>query len=338
MVRLAQAHYQKIHTFYSITLPNVQIWNRDFDRSVKPDVLKEISRRTLIPFERLESLTLSNYEGYLFEKHTSLTNMTWLMPLGIYHRIRKQYGVQFCAGCFIKDKDEPYFRRKWRLSLSVVCPDCNLKLYDHCPKCCFPITYFRMELGHKTEVTTLPLSTCVFCKFNLKKSKLIGASKSAVSFQKDLYSLLDNGCSENFQYSHLYFEGFRHILKLLSSAQKKTDILRSIICKNLEIPKPKILGGYKNNFERIPLVQRLVLIEMATWLLKDWPNRFINLCLENGVYSSYLLKDKKNLPYWFYAPIKQNLHLIYTPWREVYPLKAFNKSYDDFVKISSKIG
>src|SRR5207237_99582 len=127
--RLAEINATKVHTFCKRYFPLQQVWNRDIDRLGPRAMLHTLSKITTIDYPRLLKSTFSDYEGFLFKELNSNGNSKWIMPLGIYHRTRKRFGLQFCPQCLIKDGNRPYFRKSWRLSLSIVCPVCRLKLY-----------------------------------------------------------------------------------------------------------------------------------------------------------------------------------------------------------------
>jgi hypothetical protein len=103
IVRLAIAHGQKLHTFCSITWPRKSIWNRDIDKSADVEIVRVLSRKTATHIKRAWATTLASYEGVLYEKHTRFGPAAWIMPVGIYHRKRMQFGLQYCPICLAED-------------------------------------------------------------------------------------------------------------------------------------------------------------------------------------------------------------------------------------------
>src|SRR5437588_3931180 len=97
IVRLAMAHSEKLHTFCSLVWSREkQIWNRDIDKCADDKIIDVIADKTGTTRQRVLETTLSAYEGALYEKHNPRGNTLWLMPVGIYHRTRTLFGLQFC--------------------------------------------------------------------------------------------------------------------------------------------------------------------------------------------------------------------------------------------------
>src|SRR5947209_10971922 len=147
LVRLAWAHGVKLHTFCSLAWPGKQIWNRDIDKSADAEMVEVLSTKTGTNIERARATTLAAYENVLYEKHNLFGPTSWIMPVGIYHRRRRQFGLQYCPHCLAEDK-EPYYRRKWRLAFIVTCERHHIVLHDRCPRCEKPINFHRDEMGN----------------------------------------------------------------------------------------------------------------------------------------------------------------------------------------------
>lgn len=144
LVRLSHAHHMKVYTFTRLYFSGKQVWNRDIDRSVPEQIIKFLAQKTNCTFNDIYNTTLRSYEGKLFEVHNEKTSSKWILPLGVYHRTWKNNGLMFCPGCLSKDGCKPYYRKQWRLSLSVICPDCECYLQNECPKCSAPVFSFRI--------------------------------------------------------------------------------------------------------------------------------------------------------------------------------------------------
>ncbi|MDQ3818853.1 MAG: TniQ family protein, partial [Acidobacteriota bacterium] len=136
------AHGLKLHTFCTLLWDKRPIWNRDIDKCADDGILTVLEQRTGTPFERVRASTLAAYEGALYERHNAFGNTFWIMPLGIYHRIRRMHGVQYCPSCLEEDKT-PYFRRAWRLAFVTVCAKHRRLLLDACPRCDGPVNFHR---------------------------------------------------------------------------------------------------------------------------------------------------------------------------------------------------
>jgi len=47
---------------------------------------------------------------------------------------------------------------------------------------------------------------------------------------------------------------------------------------------------------------------MASWLMTDWPYRFVTVCKPIRLVSFDLFADMKNIPYWYWRTVYENLY------------------------------
>lgn len=178
LARLSRAHGLLLHTFCDIAWPRKAIWNRDVDKLADKEIVRLLAQKTGTSYERAFATTLAAFEGYLYEKHNPYGSTPWLMPLGIYHRLRKRRGLQYCPACLTEDPD-PYFRRHWRLAFVTVCVKHGLELLDCCVRCRSPVNFHRVKAD-------APLSQCYRCKKDLASfvSCQRAADDSEAAFQR----------------------------------------------------------------------------------------------------------------------------------------------------------
>jgi len=148
LVRLAMAHGLKLHTFCSTVWPGKQIWNRDIDKCADEALLDVLSRKTAVSRSDVSRTTLAAYEGYVYERHNANGNTLWIMPLGVYHRTRTGFGLQYCPKCLSED-DVPYYRRCWRLAFITCCETHAVTLLDRCNQCGAAVNFHRDEMGDR---------------------------------------------------------------------------------------------------------------------------------------------------------------------------------------------
>ena len=80
----------------------------------------------------------------------------WINTVGVYHRIRRRRGQQYCPACLL---EHAVFYRSWRLSFVVVCRRHQLCLQDACPHCDVPLAIHRQQLSADLcHACSLPLS------------------------------------------------------------------------------------------------------------------------------------------------------------------------------------
>lgn len=294
LVRLSYHHFLKSHSFYKILFPKYQIWTRDIDKFAPLELINELSIKTLSTSKEIYNTTLKSYETKLYLKHNAHGNLKWVLPLGIFHRIRRNNGLVYCPKC-LKDDNEPYFRKHWRLSFSVICTKCGINLHEKCPKCKKPIVFFRNDLGNKNKQPPDKISYCYNCGYDLSKSRVVYASHRCIEYQKKLFRILENGLNSSIIYPHLYFDVLHQIIKIIIS--NKSKIFDNKITKS------------NKTFEKLPINTRRIILKQAIWLLEDYPKRFIFFFKKKNIKSTTLLKDFQDSPFWYYMVVYENFYI-----------------------------
>ncbi len=313
IVRLAMAHGLKLHTFCTLLWDKRSIWNRDIDRCADNRILKELSKRTRTPFNRVEETTLTAYEGLLYERHNAQGNTPWIMPLGVYHRVRRMHGTQYCPRCLAEDK-EPYFRRQWRLGFVTVCTKHRCLLFDSCPRCDAAINFHRDELGERSKQVATGMSRCFMCKLDLRDVNGFApydACTESIDYQYRLMQALSDGwidIGEGLKvYTVLYFSVLRQLMRVLAS--KRGAKLLAALCREAGISfftRPFFAG--RTDIESLRIAERHKLKSLAAYLLTEWPRRFVMICTTERVWSSTLLRDFETAPFWFWSIVHHHLY------------------------------
>ena len=306
LVRLSYAHYLKAHTFSKHVFNSVSIWNRDIDRKFSDEKIKMITQRTNTTFKEVSDCFLASYEGRLFLECKLKTNSKWILPLGIYHRIRKKNGFMFCPLCLKHDGQDPYYRKSWRISLNIVCTHCKSYLQDCCPKCKMPVIFYRLDLGDKRNTPDKKISLCFNCKFDLSNAEIIFADAIHFKIQSYFNNILLEGLNQEIFYPHLFFDVLYHFCKLINSKSPPGLIIRKKLNNELNLNYYPVHINNSNLFENIGIEDRIKTLTGAYFLINNWPNDFINFFTGTNIWSSFLLKDLKDIPYWYKSLIIDN--------------------------------
>jgi hypothetical protein len=313
LIRLAMAHGIKLHTFCTLLFGKRSIWSRDIDKCADDRILTTLARRTGTPLERARMTTLASYEGALYERHNALGNTPWIMPLGIYHRVRRMHGTQYCPACLAEDK-EPYFRCEWRLAFVTVCTSHRRLLLDACPCCDAPINFHRDELGERSKQVATGMARCFRCKFDLRAASSLAPQDiccDSIDYQSKLTKAITDGWidlgSDQIVYAILYFPVLRQLMKLL--AARRGDKLLTALCREIGVPpfSPHFTTG-KADIESLRVVERHQLKALAAYLLENWAERFLRICLPGRVWSSTLLRDFESAPFWYWSVVHDHLY------------------------------
>lgn len=311
IVRTAHANRIKLQTFTSLGLGrDAALWNRDIDRSAGTALLVQLSAQTGSSVEELRGGMLASYEGVLFERHTANGNNNWILPLGIYHRTRRDYGMQFCPLCLFFDPT-PYYRRRWRLSFATICDRHGTMLHDRCPECGAPVIYFRNDLGRRRDYRIGDHTSCWRCRYDLRRASAYGPSApdgNSIMTLRSLIAFFDFGWwfqgRDALQYGHLFFDALHHLLAYFASGRGQR--LLELVEKETGWQACRVEDATQGPFELRPIRARHRLMAAALWLLDDWPERFMRSAKSAKLTQSRILRGQ-SLPFWFESEIRLNL-------------------------------
>lgn len=263
---------------------------------------ERILHTTLAPVcERLTGLPLTTGQG-----HTN-----WVMPLSIYHRTHQSSGLAYCPRCLQRDDAAPYYRTAWRLAFYIVCPTCGIQLLDACPACGAQVNFLRLDVGRKKMPVDQLLSTCHQCGFNLGHAPAKHVSASSLTRYQSLYRISQEGWKLTVPYAHQYFQVLRQLVRILTCPFGQALLLQTKLRMRLgQLGEPYTGGGA---FEQMPLTRRALLLDQATWLLEEWPGRFIQVMHDAQMRSYAILRDASGqIPYWFSDIVREHFYMTNT--------------------------
>lgn len=302
--RIAQANGMKLHTLeVQLWGRGKQIWTRDIDRSIDDQTLAKVASVSGTAIERARETCLRSYEGKLFERLNPVGNSNWILPSGVFHRKRKHRGMQFCPLCLATD-EIPYYRKAWRLALVTFCDLHDVLLHDCCPKCQSPVMFHRQELGNRSAWKVDSLTLCTSCGFDLKRAAAYAAPVVDIhawsTLKSQLFSL-EYGWTftddRTFFYSHLYFNVVRNLIHKLRSNLTTGRLLQH--ARQELLLDPELMRTSMVPFEFYGVKERHYLVQIATWYLLDWPNRFLEIGKDLRIRYSELMRDFELAPFWF---------------------------------------
>ncbi|MBK8183953.1 MAG: TniQ family protein [Candidatus Competibacteraceae bacterium] len=145
LARTAHLHGLNAYRFFAFHLPDLPIWNRDFDRTASSEGLKRVAALLGVSEEEVVAMTLKPYARHLAGDGTGDGAVQpWVNAAGIYHRVRRRHALQFCPRCL---QAEPAFKRFWRLSFVVACDRHRCLLRDACAVCGAPVVPHRANVS-----------------------------------------------------------------------------------------------------------------------------------------------------------------------------------------------
>ncbi len=143
LVRVAHRHGLSPYRFCAFHFPGVPVWNRDIDRSASNEFLEAVATKAGLSLERVVQMTLCSV-GARLGQGAARGPAPWINTVGIYHRLRRRCGLQYCPDCMA---EIPVFYRAWRMSFVVVCNRHRRLLQDACPHCGMPLAIHRQIIS-----------------------------------------------------------------------------------------------------------------------------------------------------------------------------------------------
>lgn len=312
-VRLAHANRLKAETFNTVLWGRErQIWNRDIDRLSPERLIRDLAERTGTPVDAAQGTALKSYEGRIFAELRSTGVSPWLIPVQMYHRKHKWPGIQYCPEC-LKEDEEPYFRKRWRLALYTACPRHGVLVCNRCPNCDEPVMFHRRELGKSASLDMRPLSLCYNCDYDLRLAaapKPLPYERSAAALSADATGWLEQAGPAAKEVG--FYTALHQICKLLDSETWGRK-LRTFATDRLGLdgsihPEGEISPIKRAFFEHRPIAERHRILHIAYWLLADPAARLGEPLLSKSFRFNRLYRDLHFMPAWYRDTIAELPH------------------------------
>lgn len=143
LVRAAHRHGLSPYHFCAFHFPGVPVWSRDIDHSASDALIAVVAVKAGLPPARVAQTTLRSAE-VLLRQGEACGLAPWINRVGIYHRLRRRWGLQYCPDCLA---EQLALRRAWRMSFIVACSRHRRLLQDACPRCDAPLAIHRQMLS-----------------------------------------------------------------------------------------------------------------------------------------------------------------------------------------------
>lgn len=253
LFRLASSHDLDLHEFCELLWPEIALSDYDVD-----------NMSTIV--SALSELTDTNLQLAKAALFTS-QEVKWLMPVNKIHRNRKSYGLMICPRC-VGMGEFPYFRKRWRLSLSFVCEQCGIRLIDRCPNCFIPINVFTCIL--------MGIDRDLACNCGLVYAGLrcLPVKDVAMDLQLKVNHLLFD-IHHTSKMSH-YVEGVSSFTSVFTSRDWNAMDFTKAVAHEILLDIPKLSDRY--GFNNIDVIKREMILRMADWVMVDWPLRYFYVC------------------------------------------------------------
>lgn len=283
--RCAYAHKTHPRTFWYLHFPKdkyIYTITPNIDATVSEEILQILSIKTSFSFSKLKDMTMKSYDGFLQEEIIRDGNNKFLT------------NYRFCPKCLQEDKI-PYIKKKHRIIFSTFCEKHKCYLLDKCPKCKASISILKM---FNNELT---YEFCCNCGFELANSDVrYIKNESRYKLNFSLINIMEKGyiqLGDYYIYSFLFFEVISHISKLILSSKKiRINGIENRILK--QISKKSFLSS-KSSFSQISIKEQCLLFSIILSIFEKFPKNFELFITQNKLSNFDMVKDMKNIPYWY---------------------------------------
>lgn len=314
VTRIALENGLYTHALYKSCLGlDSSIFIRDIDKLFVPSLIDSLEEKTGLTSEKIKKLMLTDFEGRITEKVITNSSSRWILPLGIYHRTRKNKGVVYCPQC-LAESPIKYYKRIWRLSFVVMCEKHYCLLRDCCPHCGNSIDYQRIGIGKtKFETPSNDLGLCGSCTLPLWTncssvipSEYTDLTGAYLSFLKAF--TLNQPCLPLLK-QPMELQEFNGLWVLISSILRKRYFnsgVRANIFQFTGIDIHPSTGAHVS-FDQRSIKERCKILFAIFWILDKWPDRLLQLA-NDTLYSQSTFQDlSEPPPYWLNTVIHRYL-------------------------------
>ena len=278
------AHRTMPSTFVNMHFPNWRnkIWAGDLDLNPWKELIEKLSYKGMVSIEQVEMLTLRAYENKISEHLPVSGRSCFIQPIKNRGRSSRHYGLRFCPTC-LHDDENPFFRKKWRLSFSTACLQHKAFLLDRC-KCGTPVSLYKTFNRDREPC-------CHRC--NRRLSKL--HAKAGISEQRGLdairwlLEILGKGYIEldgKPVYSQLFFPILRHLAILASIKIGESTF-----------------SNKKAYIEDMPIHAQFLIFAELFDAFRAFPESFHSFCEALSLTKTNLTRDFTYLPHWYETAI-----------------------------------
>lgn len=296
LIRCAHANGMKAQTFAVRNFGHErQIWNRDIDRLAPDWLLQIMSERTGTPLVQVQKMTALLFEGRFFRAKHASGQLRWLLPLRLYHRTFRNFGVQYCPQCLAEDAT-PYFRLSWRLAFYTFCPKHQIMLHDRCHQCQQPVAFHRVELGKANLLEASSMDHCWHCNALLSDAPQEPVDKwhrRPFIQWETLLNVVDRQFRDCGPLNTARLILWHQMCRLIVSENLAPD-LQGYICSIVDQPVRELVKSRKA-FEQRDLQERHYVLGLAAWISDVQAERKLRTAIQKRMLpSNQVSRDLKH--------------------------------------------
>lgn len=262
-----------------------------------------LSREFNISQDEVRFTCLDQFADILAGGRFSAPLARWVLPCA---RQSSRHGATsgYCPIC-LREDEEPYFRLSWRLAFITHCPIHHCRLMERCPSCA-DIIWPNVFIERASRVPKwADLSLCQTCGHHLANCEPRFDGQQATSI--DLWNTATTGIPPPHGPQGISADSYFAALWSLTRFIRRNT--KALIGTLPSLPRDELGHPSLRNtvIERLQGDTRQTLLGAATWLLKEWPTRLVNICRTAGLSGRDFGCTEIENPEWFNEAIREHL-------------------------------
>ena len=271
--------------------------------------VRDLAEKTGMKEEKVFSLTIRSYEGFLFERQARYSSYKpFINQTNSRGGRNRGFAIRFCPYCL---REREYFRKKWRLAFSTACAKHGVFLLDRCPECGESLTIQKWRSDRKN----FHCWKCGFVFRDAQSEKVPGESGGIEAIRK-LYKILDEGYFEfggRIYYSIAFFQVLEHFAKMVYAWRRRNWELLGM---ESEILNVRLSDDTKGKlYLKASIKEQYLLFTVLINVLSTKEN-IKSFIRQNGLKSSKLTQDFKKIPFWYKEFVDGFNNSYYSPTLE----------------------
>lgn len=250
----------------------------------------------------IRGMTLKQLDGKVLLFGSGRATPRWVLPVR-YSRRDHSFGIPFCPLC-LRDDRVPYFRLRWRLALTSMCPVHGVRLLDRCPNCAHPAWPGSIACPTLFVRAWVPPHICLLCGLDLRLAPPDSETNGTIAMSGELFEN-DVHLGEKQTVGALGYASAVWSVAQLFIRRRSQRLIQaeSAFMANLVGDVREVLTV--RSIEDLPIGVRGRVVDQAHQLFVEWPEAMLDLFARCNISAEHFSPDRSTMPDWFDAMVRR---------------------------------